>query len=158
MRLRQPEFTCAEICICKPKHIVVGINRAEIIRALRIEPAQFADCSRADDLRHFAIDNLPTRLRLTGLIANGYATSGVDQPANVSLRGVIRHTTHRHAVPLGQRHIQQSGCFLCVIEKHFVEIAQAKKEQCVGRNASPQPLVLLHHWSERILHGRNYRG
>ena len=58
LRLGQSELTRAEIGVCETECIAIGIDRAEIIRALRIEPAQFADRSRGDDLRDFAIDNL----------------------------------------------------------------------------------------------------
>ena len=76
--------------------------------------------------------------------------------ANVPVRGMIRHTAHRHVVPLGQRDIQQSRRFFRVLEKHLVKIAQPKKQQRVRRNAFPQPLVLLHHRSKRVLHNGIY--
>ena len=78
LRLGQSELTRAEIGVCETERITIGIDRAEIIRALRIEPAQFAYRSRADDLRDFAIDNLAARLWLSHLITNGDAPSGVD--------------------------------------------------------------------------------
>ncbi|KAG0506491.1 MAG: hypothetical protein Udaeo_01230 [Candidatus Udaeobacter sp.] len=78
LRLGQPELTRAEIGVCETEFIAIGIDRAEIIRALRIEPAQFADRPRGDDLRNFAIDNLAARLWLTHLIANGDAPSGLN--------------------------------------------------------------------------------
>src|SRR6476620_8111452 len=68
LRLGQSEFTRAEIGVCETERIAIGIDRAEIIRALRIEPAQFAYRSRSDNLRNFAIDNLAARLWLTRLI------------------------------------------------------------------------------------------
>src|SRR5262245_23048597 len=65
---------------------------------------------------------------------------------------MVRHTAHRYAVALGQRHIQQTRRLFRVIEKHLIEIAEPKQQKRVWRNAFPQPLVLLHHRSERILH------
>src|SRR6478752_3756618 len=65
---------------------------------------------------------------------------------------MIRHTTHWHAIAVGQRDIQKGRRFLCVFEKHFVKIAEPKQQECVRRNAFPQPLVLLHHRSKRVLH------
>src|SRR6266850_7832095 len=78
LRLGQSELTGAEIGVCETERIAIGIDCAEIIRALRIEPAQFAYRSRADNLRNLAIDNLAARLWLTHLITNGDAPSGVD--------------------------------------------------------------------------------
>src|SRR5205814_8328683 len=77
-RLGQPELTRAGIGVCETERIAIGIDRAEIIRALRIEPAQFAYRSCAGDLRDFAIDNLAARLWLSHLITNGDAPYGVD--------------------------------------------------------------------------------
>ncbi|KAG0506490.1 MAG: hypothetical protein Udaeo_01220 [Candidatus Udaeobacter sp.] len=65
---------------------------------------------------------------------------------------MIGHTAHRHAVALGQRHVQQSRRLFRVIEKHLVEIAEPEQQERVRRNAFSQPLVLLHHRSERVLH------
>src|SRR5215475_7502806 len=78
LRLCQSELTRAEVGVCETERVTIGIDRAEIIRALRIEPAQFAYRSRADDLRDFAINDLAARLRLTRLITNSDAPSGVD--------------------------------------------------------------------------------
>ena len=78
LRLGQSKLTRAEIGVGETERIAIGIDRAEIIRALRIEPAQFAYRSGADDLRDFAIDNLAAGLWLTHLITNGDAPSGLD--------------------------------------------------------------------------------
>src|SRR5436190_4746066 len=78
LRLGQSELTRAEIRVCEAERTGIDINSAEIIRALRIEPAQFAYRSCADNLRNFAIDNLAARLWFTHLITNGDAPSGVD--------------------------------------------------------------------------------
>src|SRR6476646_5103685 len=69
---------------------------------------------------------------------------------------MIRHTAHRHAVALSQRHVQQSRGLLRIIEKHLVEISEPKQQERVCRNAFSQPLVLLHHRSERVLHNEVY--
>ena len=65
---------------------------------------------------------------------------------------MIRHTTHWHAIAVGQRDVQKGRRFLRVLEKHFVKIAEPKQQERVRRNAFPQPLVLLHHRSKRVLH------
>src|SRR4029077_14757870 len=74
--LRQSELTRAQIGVAETECIASSIDRPEIIRALRIEPAQFAHRSGADDLCNFAIDNLAAGLRLTHLITNSDAPSG----------------------------------------------------------------------------------
>src|SRR5262249_48430494 len=69
---------------------------------------------------------------------------------------MIRHTAHWHAVALGQRHVQQGRRLFRVVEKHLVKIAESKQQERVRRNAFPQPLVLLHHRSKRVLHNEVY--
>ena len=56
---------------------------------------------------------------------------------------------------MGEREIQQPRRFFGVVEEELVEIAEPKKEQCVSRNGRAQPLVLLHHGGERVLHRDN---
>ena len=57
LHLGQSKLPGGEIGVGETKRIAIGIDRAEIIRALRVEPAQFADRAGADDLRDVAIDN-----------------------------------------------------------------------------------------------------
>ena len=68
---------------------------------------------------------------------------------------MIGDATHRHAVALGQRYVQERRCFFRVVEKHLVKIAEPKQQQRIGRNAFPQSLVLLHHWRKCVLHDEN---
>ena len=97
----QPELTRAEIGVCETERIAIGIDRAQIIGALRIEQVKFANRARADDLRDFAVDNLAARLRLARLIADRDAPARLNQLCDVSLRGMIWHAAHRHTVALG---------------------------------------------------------
>src|SRR6266850_735560 len=71
LRLGQSELTGAEIGVCETECIAIGIDRPEIIRALRIEPAYYAYCPRAAHVRYLAIGNLADRLWLTPLMTNG---------------------------------------------------------------------------------------
>jgi hypothetical protein len=68
------------------------------------------------------------------------------------LRRVIWNTAHRHAIAFCQRDVQQTRCFFCVLEKELVKISEPKKQQRVVWDATPQPAVLLHHRSKRVLH------
>ena len=151
LRLGYPELPRAQLRVREPKNSILKINRAEIIRAIRFEQVQLAHCSRRDDLRDLTVHDF-SRLRFAGLIADRDSSSRLDEFRDIILSGVIRHAAHRHAVAMGEREIEQTGRFLRVVEKELVEIAQAKEQQRVRRHARAQPLVLLHHWSERVRH------
>ena len=156
MQLRQPKLARGQIGIGESVSVIVDVNRAEIIRPLRFEQVQLAHRPGADDLRDVAIDDL-SRLRLARLIADRDALSRFDQLGDVILGGVIGHAAHRHLIALGQRDVEQGRCFLRVFEKQLVKIAQPEKQQRVGRNAFPQPLILLHHGSEALGHALNLK-
>ena len=102
------------------------INRGEIIRAFRLQQVKLAHCPGADNLRDITRHNF-SRLRLARLIANRDPFSGFNQLRNVILRRVIRHSTHRHAVTLGQCNIEQRGRFFRILEKQFIKVAEPKK-------------------------------
>ena len=127
------------------------INRCQIISAFRFQQTQFAHRSRANDLRDIARYD-PPRLRLARLIANRDPFSCLDQLRDIILRGMIWHPAHRHAVAFRQRDIQQTSGFLRILEKQLVKIAEPKEQQHIRRDASAQPLVLLHHRSQRVRH------
>ena len=80
------------------------------------------------------------------------AVQHLDQLGDVILRRVIWHPAHRHAVAFGQRNIEQSRRLFCVFEKQLVKIPKTKQQKRVGRNAFPQPLILLHHGSDCVPH------
>jgi GNAT superfamily N-acetyltransferase len=150
-RLRQPELARAQVCVREPEYAAIGTDRPEIICAFRFEQIEIAHRARANNLGDVARDDF-TRLRFAGLIANRHASACLDELRDVSSRCVIWHAAHRNAVSFRQRHIEQPRRFLSILEKQFVKIAQPKKQQCVRRNTFPQPLILLHHRGQRVLH------
>ena len=151
MHLRQPELACAQVCIGESKHAAIGKDRAEIIRTFGFQQIEVAHRACTDDLGDVARDDF-TGLRLAGLIADRDPAPGLDQFRNVTLRRVIRHATHRNAVAMGQRQVQQSRRFFRVVEKQLIKIAEPKEQQGIGRDAGAQPLVLLHHRGKRVGH------
>jgi predicted RNase H-like HicB family nuclease len=54
---------------------------------------------------------------------------------------------------MSEREVEQAGRFLCVVEKQLVKIAEPEEQQRIRRHGRAQPLVLLHHRSERVRHG-----
>jgi hypothetical protein len=62
------------------------------------------------------------------LIADGDPLPGLDELRNVTLRGVIRHAAHRHAVAMRQGEIKQARGFLGVVEKELIKITEPKEQ------------------------------
>ena len=60
---------------------------------------------------------------------------------------MIRHSTHRNAVALRQRDIQNWRRRFGILKKQLVEISQPKKQQHILRQLPPHREVLLHHRS-----------
>ena len=149
--MRYSKLAGRQIGIGEAETVIVDVNRAQVIRPFQFQQVEIADRSRADDLCDVTRNNF-ARLRLARLIADGHAPSGLDQLGNVTLGGMVRHAAHRHLVPLGQRHVEQRRRLLRVLKKQFVKITEPKEQQRIGRNTFPQPLILLHHRGERVLH------
>src|SRR5947207_7905814 len=96
-QLGDSEFAGTEISVRKTKNARIRVDGADIICALRLKQIEVTYRASADDLSDIARNNF-SRLRLTGLIADGYAPPGLDQFCDVDLRSMTGHTTHWHAV------------------------------------------------------------
>ncbi len=150
--LREAEIARGEIDECKA---VAGFcaraDRREEVVPLRIQHLDVRDGARRNDVRDFALHDLPF-LRLADLIANRHALPGLDQPANVIVRRVVRDAAHRHEISLRQRDVEKARRLLRVLEKHFVKIAEPEQQQRIRRQRAPDALVLLHHRGQRVGH------
>ena len=151
-QLGEAEISGREIKKCKPvPAIFPGMDRGEVIVPLRIEHLQIRDRAGRDDVRDFALHDLP-RLRLAHLIADGHALAGLDEPAHVILLRVVRDAAHRRAVPLRERDIEYACGDLRIVEEHLVKIAEPEQQQRVRRQGAPDAVVLLHHRCECLGH------
>jgi hypothetical protein len=112
------------------------INCSEVVRLGRVEQIEIVDGSGADDLRDFAFDDFAW-LRLRRFLGNGNSLPCLDQLSEVALGSMIGHSTHRHAVALGESHIQKRRRDLGVFEKQLIKIPKAIKEQDVVRQLPP---------------------
>ena len=127
------------------------VNRGQIVRAFWLQQVKLAHCPGADNLRDIARHNF-SWLRFARLIANRDSFSGFDQLRNIILRSMIRHSTHRHAVTLGQCNVEQRSRFFRILEKQFIKVAQPKEQEHIRWHTGAHPLVLLHHRGKRIGH------
>ena len=100
-----------------------------------------------EDLGDLAFDELAGP-GVFELIANGDLATGPEQPANVSIRRVMRQAAHGKTVARGERQIENLRAGLRVLEKHLVEIAQAEEQQRVLGQFALDPAILRHHGCE----------
>ena len=98
----------------------------------------------AENLRHVALDELPG-LGVFELVADGDFLAVLEEFADVAFGGVMRNAAHRGAVAGREREVEQTGGGFRIVEKHLVEIAETKQQQCVGRYLVLDAPVLLHH-------------
>jgi hypothetical protein len=99
----------------------------------------------AENLRHLAFDQLP-RPGLLHLVANGDLASGFEQPADVRVGGVKWNAAHGDVAAPGQRDIEQLRPGFGVLEKHFIEVAEAEKQNGFSRQFALDSAILRHHW------------
>jgi hypothetical protein len=121
-----------------------GIDRGQEVVSLGGQDALVKVGAGAQDLGHLALDELagPGVLHL---VADGDLAAGPQEPADVGMGGVEGDAAHRNHAPFRQRHIEQLGAGLGVLEKHLVEIAQAEKQQRVPGQLALDAAILRHH-------------
>ena len=73
--------------------------------------------------------------RFGGLLGDGDAFAGFDEPADVALCRVMRHAAHGHAVAFGERDADQWRRDVGVLLEDLVEISEAEKQDDVVREA-----------------------
>jgi hypothetical protein len=81
------------------------------------------------------------------LLSDRHALAGLEQPRDVGLRRVVRHTAHRSAAALGERDIQDWRCALRILEEHLVKIPETVEKNHIRRQRLPHGHVLGHHRS-----------
>ena len=82
------------------------------------------------DLRDLAVHEF-AGFGFLGLFADGNLATGLEQAADVIVGRVKGQAAHGDAVAGGEREVDQRRSFLGVLEKHFVEIAEAEKQKRV---------------------------
>jgi hypothetical protein len=89
-----------------------------------------------DHPHHLALDR-PLAGDLAHLLANCHRFAQLDEPGQVGVHRVKRHTRHHHRLPgrlaaLGQGDVDEAGGFFSIGVKQLVKIAHAVKQQGVG--------------------------
>ena len=105
---------------------------------LRVENRRVQNGAGRDDAHDFALDNAFRGARVFDLLADGDAEALPNHARQVGVNGMIRHAAERDAgrrraaVPRSQRDLQGFRGDFSVLEKHFVKIPHAEKEDRVG--------------------------
>jgi len=112
------------------------------------------DRTRRDDAHHLALDQSLGQRRITNLFADRHRLAECDQPRQIALIGMYRHTRHRNRLPggaaaLGQGDIQQARRLAGVVVEQLVKIAHAEEQQDVR---------VLRLGGEELLHQRGMFG
>ena len=107
---------------------------------------------RGNHPRDCALDQALGGFGVFDLVVQGHFFSGLDQPGNIALDGMIGHAAHGDlavsAVAGGQGEVKQVGGQPRVIKKYLVEVPQAAQHNRVLMLLLDRP-VLLHHGGER---------
>ena len=83
-----------------------------------------------EDLRDFAFDEL-AGARFLDLIAHSDFAARAEDARDVAVERVVRDAAHRDRAALGERDVQELCASDGVVEKHFVEVAEAEEQQRV---------------------------
>ena len=125
--------------------MLVGSGQV-IVRAI-VEQRKIIDGSCRDDLGDFPVDDLSGD-RLRGLFPDGDPFAILDELGNIVFRGMVGNPAHWDSSSLCKSDIEEPGCFLGILEKHFVEVAEPEKEQHVIGKGAAHRLILRHHGGE----------
>ena len=131
----------------RPKVFPARIHGGEKIVSLGDQHPFVEMCAGREDLCDLAFDELAGP-GVFELVADGDFASGLEQPADVGVRGVMRQTAHRHAVARGERKVEDLRAGLGVLEKHLVEITEPEQQQRVLGQFAFDAAILRHHRRE----------
>ena len=116
--------------------------------------------ARRDDAHHLALDRALGGGDIADLLGHGHRFAELDQPRQIALDRMHRHTGHHdrltRALPARrQRDVEQAVGLARVVEEDLVEVAHAEEQQRL-RMLGLQAQVLRHHRrvGRKVLHRR----
>src|SRR5262249_50419549 len=108
--------------------------------------------ARRKDLSDLAFNQL-ARTGVFDLITDRHLPAGFEQATYVRISGMERDAAHRNDTTLRQGDIQKLRTDLRILEKHFVKVAEAKKEKTIFRQLAFDAPILRHHRSKLCFAG-----
>jgi len=140
-----PERTGREIEHRETEMVTVANQPGQIVVAASVERGFVENHAGGDDSRHLALHNAFGGGGVFHLLADRDFFAGFNQLSQITLRCVEGDAAHRNVVTFGEGDVENACSFFGILHKHFVEIAEAEKENRVFREFAPDPPVLLHH-------------
>ena len=112
------------------------IQAADVIVLLRCYGIFQGNRPWRNDLDDLALDQAFRQLRVLHLFADSDLIAFVDQPFNIGIGRMKRHATHRNffliaASPARQGQVQFARRRQGIVKKHFIEVAEAEKENFI---------------------------
>ena len=147
-QLRQAKLSGGQFTEGQANHSLATADRSEVVRTAIIE-AKVVERASAQDLADFAANQL-SGLHFADLVAYRCAPPGGYQLFDVASRRMKRNSAHGRLAALCESHIENARRLSGIVAEHFVEIPQPEKQQSVGRQLTPDGMVLLHHGCLRI--------
>ena len=138
----------AEIQHGESKSIAVRVHRHEQRLPVPFEQRLVGERARGHDARHLPMHRSPAGRGVSNLLADGRPLSATDEPGEVGIHGVGRHSRHRDrfaggVTARGKGDIEKLGGAARVIEEELVEISHPIEEKHV-RMLGLDAQVLLH--------------
>ena len=146
------DFRCLKTARRKISHreakpAVQGIDCGQKIIAFRCEYSLVEMCSRAENLCDIAFHEL-AGARFLQLLANGDFAAGLEQFADIRLRGMERNAAHGNHSALRERHVEELRAGLRVLKKQLVKVPQPEQQERVFGQLALDAAILCHHRGE----------
>ena len=127
----------------------VAEHRGGAVGFLVFQQRRIGERARGNDAHHFARHRPFARAHFAHLLADGDAAPHLHQPRQILLDRMVRHARHLHRLAVylaagGQGDVQQFRRFDGIVDKQFVKVAHAVKQQFVLMLRFDVE-ILLHH-------------
>jgi hypothetical protein len=114
-----------------------------------VEHRRVGDGAGSHDAGHVAVDQAASAFRRADLLADRDLVAGIDEAGDVCLRGVVGNPRHGYPRALshfaaGKDDIEDRGRGFSIGIEGFVEVAEAKEENGVGKTAFDLKVLAAH--------------
>ena len=141
--LRDGKLAGGVIDAGQSEHFAMAADGGEVVRALVVQQGEVVDGAGGEDAGDFPFDEF-AGFRFGRLLGDGDAFAGLEEPGEVTLRGMIGHAAHGSAAAFGEGHVEDRRGGFRVLEKHFVKVPEPVEQDHVRR-----PLQVARYRRER---------
>jgi hypothetical protein len=122
-------------------------SAGEEVVAISAQDAFVKVSTWTEDLSDRAFNEL-TGSSFLDLVADSHFASGTQQSCEITRSSVKRDAAHGGRAAFGESDVQDLRACSSIVEEHFLEIAESKKQKRVTRQLTLDALVLQHHGCE----------